>query len=461
MANYNENFSNYLAWAMPFARTGQFPLDRTDLFSSYADAVKYAAGNPADPDSRELYATSYVGQIITVYENDVVTVYKINADRSLGEVGKAVVVDNTTIALTPDGKITIKGVAEAIEENPGNVEGLQPVLTDSGEINWVRPDTTTVEGVATQIEVLNASIKEIKESLEGSEDNPGGITQDVLDLQTAVGNDGTDGQPKTGLYLEVDNINQEIGDSTDATSLSTVWGKINKNESNISTLKSKLDTVQEGAEVNVQSDWNQTDPTLDDYIKNKPDIAGSINAALENYYNKNEINTKIGNLATIQVQVVEDLPQTGDGNVIYLKAKTAPEEGNDYDEYLWNGTAFEKIGDTSINLSDYATTEYVDGKLEEADGQLTSLDTKVTGIDTRVTALEEKQHATVSIPAAVITAGQTSAEVTGVDNVISMYATDSDGEQVIIDWDKNGTTHTFSIGQPYNKNITVTLVYLA
>ena len=31
----------------------------------------------------------------------------------------------------------------------------------------------------------------------------------------------------------------------------------------------------------------------------------------------------------------------------------------------------------------------------------------------------------------------------------------------IIDWDKNGTTHTFSIGQPYNKDITVTLVYLA
>ena len=124
MANYTENFSNYLAWAMPFARTGQFPLDRTDLFSSYADAVKYAAGNSADPDSRGLYATSYVGQIITVYENDVVTVYKINADRTLGEVGKAVLVDDTTVTLTSDGKLTIKGVAEAIEANPGNVAGL-------------------------------------------------------------------------------------------------------------------------------------------------------------------------------------------------------------------------------------------------------------------------------------------------------------------------------------------------
>lgn len=461
MANYEENFSKYLAWAMPFARTGQFPLDRTDLFSSYDDAVKYAAGNSEDPDSRGLYATSYVGQIITVYENDVVTVYKINADRTLGEVGKAAVVDNTTIALTPDGRITIKGVAEAIEENPDNVAGLQPILTASGEIDWVHPDTTTVEGVATQIAALNASINEINESLKGSEDDPGGIIQDVSDLQTAVGNDGSDGQPKTGLYLEVDNINQELGDSSDGIGLETVWGKINKNESNITTIKGKLDTVQEGAEANVQADWNQTDSNLDDYIKNKPDIAGSISAALENYYTKSQIDTTIGNLATIQISVVEELPETGASNIIYLKAKANTEEGNGYDEYLWNGTAFEKIGDTTINLSDYATIAYVDGKLEEADGELTSLDTKVTGIDTRVNALEAKQHATVAIPAAVIHAGETSAEVTNVNNVISMYATDSDGEQVIIDWDKNDTTHTFRIGQAYNKDITVTLVYLA
>ena len=35
-------------------------------------------------------------------------------------------------------------------------------------------------------------------------------------------------------------------------------------------LKSKLDGVAAGAEVNVQSDWNQTTSTADDFIKNKP-----------------------------------------------------------------------------------------------------------------------------------------------------------------------------------------------
>ena len=39
-----------------------------------------------------------------------------------------------------------------------------------------------------------------------------------------------------------------------------------------STDKAKLDAIQEGAEANVQSDWNQTDSSADDYIKNKPNI---------------------------------------------------------------------------------------------------------------------------------------------------------------------------------------------
>lgn len=38
------------------------------------------------------------------------------------------------------------------------------------------------------------------------------------------------------------------------------------------TLKSKLNGIAEGAEVNVQANWTQTTTTADDYIKNKPTI---------------------------------------------------------------------------------------------------------------------------------------------------------------------------------------------
>ena len=41
-------------------------------------------------------------------------------------------------------------------------------------------------------------------------------------------------------------------------------------------LKSKLDGIESGAEVNVQADWNQTDVNADDYIKNKPEIGDAV-----------------------------------------------------------------------------------------------------------------------------------------------------------------------------------------
>ena len=40
--------------------------------------------------------------------------------------------------------------------------------------------------------------------------------------------------------------------------------------------KEKLDGIAAGAEVNVQSDWNQSDNTADDFIKNKPSIGSGV-----------------------------------------------------------------------------------------------------------------------------------------------------------------------------------------
>lgn len=68
MASYSEVVKGKLDWAMPFQRTDKFPLDRSAMFSSYADALKYAKQDGTD--SRQLGGTSYIGQIISVYGND-------------------------------------------------------------------------------------------------------------------------------------------------------------------------------------------------------------------------------------------------------------------------------------------------------------------------------------------------------------------------------------------------------
>lgn len=94
MASYIDS-ETFNSASIPFSRTKSVPLDRTSMFSSYADAVEYAKGSykaegesRAKPhDSRKLAASSYIGQIITVYENDVVSVYKIDADRTLKIIG--------------------------------------------------------------------------------------------------------------------------------------------------------------------------------------------------------------------------------------------------------------------------------------------------------------------------------------------------------------------------------------
>ena len=43
--SYVEVFPSSVDFPKPFQRTGKFPLDRTSMFDSYEDAVKYAAGN--------------------------------------------------------------------------------------------------------------------------------------------------------------------------------------------------------------------------------------------------------------------------------------------------------------------------------------------------------------------------------------------------------------------------------
>ena len=87
--SYTENIKSKLDWANVLQRTAPSPLDRSSMFSSYVDAQKYAAGDVNDPDSRGLCGTSYVGQLITVYENGVVSVYKIGENRSLEPMAEA------------------------------------------------------------------------------------------------------------------------------------------------------------------------------------------------------------------------------------------------------------------------------------------------------------------------------------------------------------------------------------
>ena len=64
------------------------------------------------------------------------------------------------------------------------------------------------------------------------------------------------------------------------------------------------------------------------------------------------ISSAIGDITGIEYQIVEELPGTGEKGVIYLISNSGTGQ-NIYDEYIWTGTAFEKIGTTDVDLSNY------------------------------------------------------------------------------------------------------------
>ncbi len=176
-----------LDWVNTFQRMNAVPLDRTSLFSSYSDAVKYAKGDGSD--SRGLGTTSYVGQIITVFENDVVTVYKINADKTLEETGGAIKTFDTKAGV--DGFSTSSNVGrifyvssniydkKTVEdpEDPEKtieVDDLEKVLypvgpyvvTGAGSVMRLATSSASADDLSASVEDIKTSISEINSELD-------------------------------------------------------------------------------------------------------------------------------------------------------------------------------------------------------------------------------------------------------------------------------------------------------
>lgn len=60
----------------------------------------------------------------------------------------------------------------------------------------------------------------------------------------------------------------------------------------------------------------------------------------------------VGDITGFDFQIVEELPGTGQKGVIYLISNSGTGQ-NIYDEYIWTGSGYEKIGTTDVDLSNY------------------------------------------------------------------------------------------------------------
>ena len=75
------------------------------------------------------------------------------------------------------------------------------------------------------------------------------------------------------------------------------------------------------------------------------------------------LKTMISNLANLRIEVVNELPSTGETNVIYL-VKKAGINSDVHDEYVYVEGNWEKIGNTEVDLSNYYTKDQVYTKSE-------------------------------------------------------------------------------------------------
>lgn len=90
-----------------------------------------------------------------------------------------------------------------------------------------------------------------------------------------------------------------VASSSTRTELLNIIGNSSETDIGLMTPEqfNKLKGIEEGAEVNVQADWNQTDNTKDDFIKNKPDLTESaLSGKFEDLKTKPELESSIGKI---------------------------------------------------------------------------------------------------------------------------------------------------------------------
>lgn len=134
--------------------------------------------------------------------------------------------------------------------------------------------------------------------------------------------------------------------------------------------KAKLDGVNSGAEVNRinrimlgETEIAPTEKVVTLPLDTAPVLngtklllSGAVYQALTNYYTKAQVDALISGIKQFSAVVVATLPESGEQFTLYLVGPTGT-GADKYEEYIWNNDAWLKIGDTSIDLSGYATKE--------------------------------------------------------------------------------------------------------
>lgn len=275
-----------LDFAVAFNRQTAFPLDAKSYFESLELATAAAASAQEAGSSETTY---YYGQTVAVVENGKATLYVIQPDNTLKEVGGNIVINENVFAKDVDGSLNLLGFANA-------VAGAQLVKSADGKVSWVKPDATTVEGLQTAVSTLQTTI--------GDENS--GLVKQVNDNSAAIeilnGNNTTEGsvayqiaQVIAGADASYDTL-KEIADwiSTHGTDAAAMNTQITTNKNDIAALKTQVGTEPVAIQISTAIDAALKDGESEKYAlaSNLSDANGKI-AALEGKVGETSVTDQI------------------------------------------------------------------------------------------------------------------------------------------------------------------------
>lgn len=240
-----------LDFAVAFNRQTAFPLDAKSYFESLELATAAAASAQEAGSSETTY---YYGQTIAVVENGKATLYVIQPDKTLKEVGGNILIDENAFVKGEDGKLSLLGFADA-------VGGAQLVKTEDGKVSWVKPNTTTVEGLSTAIESLKTTV--------GDENS--GLVKQVAENKAAIDTLNGDKNVSGSVAYQIAQIVAGADESFDTLKEIAEW---------ITTHKTDAATMN--AQINTNKDDIASLKTLVGSTAVATQIANAIDAALKN-----------------------------------------------------------------------------------------------------------------------------------------------------------------------------------
>lgn len=240
-----------LDFAVAFNRQTAFPLDAKSYFESLELATAAAASAQEAGSSETTY---YYGQTIAVVADSKATLYVIQPDKTLKEVGGNIAINENVFVKDSDGTLDLLGFANA-------AGGAQLVKTEDGKISWVKPDTTTVEGLSTSIESLKTTI--------GDENS--GLVKQVAENKAAIDTLNGDKNVSGSVAYQIAQIVAGADESFDTLKEIAEW---------ITTHKTDAATMN--AQINTNKDDIASLKTLVGSTAVATQIANAIDAALKN-----------------------------------------------------------------------------------------------------------------------------------------------------------------------------------